>query len=102
MAPKKSKPQYKVTKRTPTTTTTATSSNNKKSQPHPETTTTTSTRQPGPFDTTAGSEMTSSEEAPPVYFWRETEPETGYLSQWYPCAFTDDQDPSIVYQTAEQ
>ena len=19
-----------------------------------------------------------------VYFWRETEPETGYLSQWYP------------------
>jgi hypothetical protein len=38
----------------------------------------------------------------PVYFWRETEPLTGYLSQWYPCAFTDDTDPSIVYQTAEQ
>lgn len=38
----------------------------------------------------------------PVYFWRETEPSTGYLSQWYPCAFTDDTDPSIVYQTAEQ
>jgi hypothetical protein len=38
----------------------------------------------------------------PVYFWRETEPSTGYLSQWYPCAFTDDTDPSIIYPTAEQ
>jgi predicted NAD-dependent protein-ADP-ribosyltransferase YbiA (DUF1768 family) len=37
----------------------------------------------------------------PVYFYRPTEP-SGYLSQWYPCAFTDDQDPSIIYPTAEQ
>ncbi|KAL2270870.1 hypothetical protein VTJ83DRAFT_241 [Remersonia thermophila] len=37
----------------------------------------------------------------PVYFWRDTDPLTGYLSQWYPCAFTDDEDPSIVYRTAE-
>jgi predicted NAD-dependent protein-ADP-ribosyltransferase YbiA (DUF1768 family) len=36
-----------------------------------------------------------------VYFYRPTEP-SGYLSQWYPCAFTDDQDPSIIYLTAEQ
>ncbi|KAK4251223.1 hypothetical protein C7999DRAFT_10993 [Corynascus novoguineensis] len=35
------------------------------------------------------------------YFWRETDPVTGYLSQWYPCAFSDDKDPSIIYQTAE-
>ena len=35
-----------------------------------------------------------------VYFWRETEPETGYLSQWYPCAFTDE--TGTVYKTAEQ
>ncbi len=35
-----------------------------------------------------------------VYFWRETEPETGYLSQWYPCAFTDEE--GTVYKTAEQ
>ncbi len=35
-----------------------------------------------------------------VYFWRETEPETGYLSQWYPCAFTDES--GTVYKTAEQ
>ncbi|KAL1841589.1 hypothetical protein VTJ49DRAFT_6899 [Mycothermus thermophilus] len=37
----------------------------------------------------------------PVYFWRDADPLTGYLSQWYPCAFTDDEDPSIVYRTAE-
>ncbi|KAL2131566.1 hypothetical protein VTI74DRAFT_4890 [Chaetomium olivicolor] len=37
----------------------------------------------------------------PVYFWRDSEPEGGYLSQWYPCAFSDDADPSIVYPTAE-
>jgi hypothetical protein len=41
-------------------------------------------------------------EVSPVYFWRETDPWTGYLSQWYGCAFTDDTDPSIVYPTAEQ
>ena len=37
----------------------------------------------------------------PVYFWRETDLWTGYLSQWYACAFTDDTDPSIIYPTAE-
>ena len=38
----------------------------------------------------------------PVYFWSEKDPVTGYLSQWYACAFTDDTDPTIVYPTAEQ
>ena len=38
----------------------------------------------------------------PVYFWRETHPETGYLSQWYACPFHDREDRSIVYKTAEQ
>ncbi|GAB1310054.1 NADAR domain-containing protein [Madurella fahalii] len=45
--------------------------------------------------------MSSGSIPSPVYFWRETEPETGYLSQWYPCAFSDDKDPSIIYHTAE-
>jgi hypothetical protein len=35
-----------------------------------------------------------------IYFWRETEPETGYLSQWWPCDFTDEK--GVVYKTAEQ
>ncbi|KAH8885070.1 DUF1768-domain-containing protein, partial [Thozetella sp. PMI_491] len=34
-----------------------------------------------------------------IYFWRETEGETGYLSQWYPCDFTDE--AGTVYKTAE-
>jgi len=38
----------------------------------------------------------------PVYFWRETHPETGYLSQWYACPFHDREDKSIIYKTAEQ
>jgi len=34
-----------------------------------------------------------------LYFWRETDPKTGWLSQWYPCAFTDND--GVVYKTAE-
>ncbi|MBE3042419.1 hypothetical protein IMZ48_07535 [Candidatus Bathyarchaeota archaeon] len=37
-----------------------------------------------------------------VYFWREVDPDFGFLSQWYHCPFTDPEDPSIVYPTAEQ
>lgn len=37
-----------------------------------------------------------------VYFWRESDPELGYLSQWYYCPFRDDKDPEIIYPTAEQ
>lgn len=37
-----------------------------------------------------------------VYFWREVDPDFGFLSQWYHCPFTDPKDPSIVYPTAEQ
>jgi len=37
----------------------------------------------------------------PVYFWRETHPATGYLSQWYACPFHDPKDPSKIYRTAE-
>ncbi|KAF5717190.1 hypothetical protein FMUND_6009 [Fusarium mundagurra] len=37
----------------------------------------------------------------PVYFWRETDPATGYLSQWYYCPFKDDQDEKKTYKTAE-
>ncbi|KAF4457062.1 hypothetical protein FALBO_15274 [Fusarium albosuccineum] len=37
----------------------------------------------------------------PVYFWRETDPETGYLSQWYYCPFRDDEDEKKTYKTAE-
>jgi len=37
----------------------------------------------------------------PIYFWRESHPATGYLSQWYACPFHDPQDPSKIYQTAE-
>ncbi|KAL2198969.1 hypothetical protein P885DRAFT_58379 [Corynascus similis CBS 632.67] len=51
---------------------------------------------PSPQNQSNGLETSS-----PVYFWRETDPVTGYLSQWYPCAFSDDKDPSIIYQTAE-
>jgi hypothetical protein len=38
----------------------------------------------------------------PVYFWREYDPEVGYLSQWYYCPFRDDKDERIMYKTAEQ
>ncbi|KAF4453953.1 hypothetical protein F53441_3478 [Fusarium austroafricanum] len=37
----------------------------------------------------------------PVYFWRESDPETGYLSQWYYCPFRDDEDEKKTYKTAE-
>ncbi|KAL7936374.1 DUF1768 domain-containing protein [Trichoderma chlorosporum] len=42
-----------------------------------------------------------STEAQPVYFWRETDPRTGWLSQWYYCPFKDDKNPPNVYETAE-
>jgi len=45
---------------------------------------------------------TTSPALPPVYFWRQTEPEGGCFSQWYHCAFFDPEDPSVVYPTAEQ
>lgn len=38
----------------------------------------------------------------PVYFWRESHPELGYLSQWYYCPFQNPEDPSKTYKTAEQ
>lgn len=43
----------------------------------------------------------SSGEGEPIYFWRESHPELGYLSQWYYCPFKDDKDPSKTYKTAE-
>ncbi|KAL2165480.1 hypothetical protein VTH06DRAFT_780 [Thermothelomyces fergusii] len=46
------------------------------------------------------SATTTSEADSPVYFWR-VSGQAGYLSQWYPCAFRDDKDPSIIYPTAE-
>ncbi|TQV93848.1 protein T24A6.7 [Cordyceps javanica] len=36
-----------------------------------------------------------------VYFWRESDPELGWLSQWYYCPFRDDEHPEIIYPTAE-
>ncbi|KAI0436248.1 DUF1768-domain-containing protein [Xylaria telfairii] len=37
-----------------------------------------------------------------IYFWRQTEPTTGYLSQWYTSApFRDRADPAKIYATAE-
>ena len=49
---------------------------------------------------TSASDAADTPSSRPVYFWRETEPETGYLSQWYPCAFTDEE--GTVYKSAEQ
>ena len=37
-----------------------------------------------------------------IYFWRETDPENGYLSQWYDCPFRDKDAPNKIYKTAEQ
>ncbi|KAH6609891.1 hypothetical protein Trco_003237 [Trichoderma cornu-damae] len=37
----------------------------------------------------------------PLYFWRETDSRTGWLSQWYYCPFRDDKDPELIYETAE-
>lgn len=36
-----------------------------------------------------------------VYFWRETHPDTGYLSQWYDCPFRDGTNRNLIYKTAE-
>ncbi len=72
------KPQHKVTKRSRPTTKAAT--NSKAQLP----------------------KMADADPSGPVYFWRESEPLGGYLSQWYPCAFIDDADPTIIYPTAEQ
>ncbi|KAK4136791.1 DUF1768-domain-containing protein [Trichocladium antarcticum] len=74
MAPRNTKPQHRVSKRAPSR------KNTTPAAPRPP--------------ATNGTDNA-------LYFWRETDPATGYLSQWYPCAFTDDTDPSIVYQTAE-
>ncbi|KAK3694292.1 hypothetical protein B0T22DRAFT_477052 [Podospora appendiculata] len=35
----------------------------------------------------------------PLFFFRENDPETGWLSQWYPSVFTDGD--GVVYKTAE-
>ncbi|PON27631.1 hypothetical protein TGAM01_v203398 [Trichoderma gamsii] len=37
----------------------------------------------------------------PIYFWRESDSHTGWLSQWYYFPFKDDKDPEVVYDTAE-
>jgi hypothetical protein len=75
MPTKRSKPQHRVTKRAP---------KRKTAQAAPE---------PQP-----AAEASSNS---PIYFYRPTEP-LGYLSQWYPCAFFDGKDPSIIYPTTEQ
>ena len=49
---------------------------------------------------TMASSSTWSDEGP-VYFWRETDPMVGYLSQWYYCPFKDDKEEK-TYKTAEQ
>ena len=48
------------------------------------------------------SDKTSLQTDEAVYFWRESDPDFGFLSQWYYCPFTDPKDDSIVYFTAEQ
>ncbi|KAF7537078.1 hypothetical protein G7Z17_g12925 [Cylindrodendrum hubeiense] len=45
--------------------------------------------------------MADSSSSEPLYFWRETDSETGWLSQWYDCPFMDDQDSTKKYKTAE-
>ncbi|KAI5462888.1 hypothetical protein BGZ63DRAFT_452389 [Mariannaea sp. PMI_226] len=45
--------------------------------------------------------MAESSSSEPLYFWRETDSETGWLSQWYYCPFKDDKDPKKTYKTAE-
>ncbi|KAK7403154.1 hypothetical protein QQX98_011103 [Neonectria punicea] len=46
-------------------------------------------------------DSSASSSAEPLYFWRETDTETGWLSQWYDCPFKDDEDPKKTYKTAE-
>lgn len=50
---------------------------------------------------TASSTSSSSTQSGAIFFWRETEPETGWLSQWYQCDFTDE-DGEIRFKSAEQ
>ncbi|PMD48603.1 hypothetical protein L207DRAFT_505637 [Hyaloscypha variabilis F] len=42
------------------------------------------------------------EDSSPVYFWHEYGEEHGYLSQWYHSPFHTENDPTVIYQTAEQ
>lgn len=35
-----------------------------------------------------------------IFFWRDSDPKTGWLSQWYQCAFEDDK--GNVFASAEQ
>ncbi|KAK0618433.1 hypothetical protein B0T17DRAFT_537930 [Bombardia bombarda] len=44
--------------------------------------------------------LSSNANTTPLYFWRETDHQTGWLSQWYMCDFTDAQG-SVIYKTAE-
>ncbi|KAG7143627.1 N-glycosidase like protein [Verticillium longisporum] len=37
----------------------------------------------------------------PVYFWRETDPDSGFLSQWAASPFPHPADPSLFFRTAE-
>ncbi|CAM1507423.1 Fc.00g070640.m01.CDS01 [Cosmosporella sp. VM-42] len=37
----------------------------------------------------------------PIYFWRETDGQWGYMSQWYQCPFQEDEGPAKTYKTAE-
>ncbi|KAI1776822.1 hypothetical protein F4818DRAFT_360249 [Hypoxylon cercidicola] len=53
---------------------------------------------PGTHDAHAPAADPSTE---PVYFWRVSESETGFLSQWYRAPFRDRSDPSRTYPTAE-
>jgi hypothetical protein len=48
------------------------------------------------------SKSSAADDSGSIYFWRESDPIHGYLSQWYYCPFTDKDDPSVVYETAEQ
>jgi len=38
----------------------------------------------------------------PVYFWRETGDDRGFLSQWFYSPFPDPKNPDKIYKTAEQ
>ncbi|GFP55931.1 N-glycosidase R617 [Trichoderma asperellum] len=43
----------------------------------------------------------SATQSQPIYFWRESDSHTGWLSQWYYCPFKDDKNPEVIYETAE-
>lgn len=57
----------------------------------------TATDTDSPVDTRC---TTEAQGAPPV-FWKETDPETGWLCQWFHCPFADDEDPDRIYFAAE-